>query len=408
MADKLRGNLVVAQSGGPTAVINNSVVGVVDEAFRHACIEEVYGSFRGIGGILEENLMDLRQEDPRTIRGLRSTPGAALGSIRLKVKDHHLPRMVEVFKAHNVRYFFYIGGNDSQITSDDVKNLAAQEGWEMRVIGIPKTIDNDLPETDHCPGFGSAARYTATTIRELDRDNHSLPYVYVVEVMGRDAGWMTASAQLAKVDERTGPHIILLPESVFDAQRFLDAVQNDVDRYGRCVIAVSEGIKDAEGNPVAAAEKVDAFGNRQLGGVSQTLAENIEERLGVSARWTKAAAIQRCATHIASPTDVEEAYMVGLAAVRAAVDGETGKMVTLVRESDTPYRCTTGLVDLAKVRGRTRDVPIEWYNAQEMEMTEEFIKYVAPLAGPIPEVAILEGHFAAKLCAPWQDPSKKK
>lgn len=407
MAEQLRGNLVVAQSGGPTAVINNSVVGVIDEALRHSCIEGVYGSFRGIGGILNENLMDLRREDPRTIRGLRSTPGAALGSIRLKVRDHHLPRMVEVFKAHNVRYFFYIGGNDSQITSDDVKNLAAQEGWEMRVIGIPKTIDNDLPETDHCPGFGSAARYTATTLRELDRDNHSLPYVYVVEVMGRDAGWMTASAQLAKVDERTGPHIILLPESPFDAQRFLDAVQDDVDHYGRCVIAASEGIRDAEGNLIAAAEKVDAFGNRQLGGVGQTLAENIEERLGVSARWTKAGAIQRCAAHIASPTDVEEAYMVGLAAVRAAVEGETGKMVTLVRESDEPYRCTTGLVDLEKVRGRTRDIPLEWYNESAMEMTDEFVRYVAPLAGPIPEVSMLEGHFIEKVCALWQDPSKK-
>ncbi|MBD3174698.1 MAG: diphosphate--fructose-6-phosphate 1-phosphotransferase [Armatimonadia bacterium] len=407
MADTLRGNLVVAQSGGPTAVINNSVVGVVDEALRHACIEDIYGSFRGIGGILDENLMDMRKEDPRVIRGLRSTPGAGLGSIRLKVKDHHIPRIVEVFKAHNVRYFFYIGGNDSQITSHDIETLAAQEGWEMRVIGIPKTIDNDLPETDHCPGFGSAARYTATTIRELDRDNHSLPYVYVVEVMGRDAGWMTASAQLAKVDERTGPHVILLPESPFEPQKFLDMVQKDVDRYDRCVIAASEGIKDKDGNLVAAADTVDAFGNRQLGGVGQTLAENIEERLGVSARWTKAGAIQRCAAHLASPSDVEEGYMVGLSAVRAAVEGENGKMVTLVRESDHPYKCTTGLVELEKVRGRTKDVPLEWFDADEMEMKEEFVKYVTPLAGPIPEVSILDGHFVGKKCEPWQDPTKK-
>jgi len=408
MGDVLRGNLVVAQSGGPTAVINNSVVGVVDEALRHSCIEGVYGSVAGIGGILNENLIDFRKEDPRTIRGLRTTPGAGLGTIRLKVRDHHIPRIVEVFKAHNVRYFLYIGGNDSQVTSHDIETLAAQEGWEMRVIGIPKTIDNDLPETDHCPGFGSAARYTAITCREIDRDNASLPYVQVVEIMGRDAGFITGAAQLARQDEGDGPHLVILPEAPLDPEAFLEKVKATYEAVGRCVIAASEGVRDQDGNLLAAADKVDAFGNRQLGGVGQMIAQNIEERLGYSARWNKAGNIQRCAAHVMSETDAEEAYAVGMAGVRAAVEGEHGKMVTLVRESDNPYRCTTGLAPLEAVSGRTREVPREWIAADGLSVTQAFIDYVAPLAGDIPPASVLKRYYIDKKCAPYADPGKKK
>jgi ATP-dependent phosphofructokinase / diphosphate-dependent phosphofructokinase len=407
MGEQLRGNLVVAQSGGPTAVINNSVVGVIDEALRHSCIGEVYGSVEGISGILYEKLIDLRQEDPRVVRLLRQTPGAGLGSCRLKVKDFDIPRIIEVFRAHDIRYFFYIGGNDSQITSHDVLTLADQEGWEMRVIGIPKTVDNDLVETDHCPGFGSVARYIAIAAQEVDRDNDSLRYVQVIECMGRDAGFITGAAQLASTRPEIGPHIVLLPEAVFDPQRFLDRVQECWDNYGRCVIAASEGIKDAEGNLIAAGDKVDAFGNRQLGGVGQTLAENIEERLGLQARFNKAGNIQRAGAHCMSEVDADEAYLCGMSAVRAAVAGEHGKMVTLVRESDNPYTCTTGLCDLEAVRGRVKEVPKSWIGADGMSVTEEFLAYVRPIVGPLPEMGILDRHAVAKKCAPYERPSKK-
>lgn len=406
MSEVLRGNLVVAQSGGPTAVINSSVVGVVDEALRHSCIEEIYGSYEAIGGVLFENLIDLRREDPRTIRGLRTTPGCALGSMRLKVRDSDIPRIVEVLKAHNVRYFFYIGGNDSQITSHDVASLALQQGWEMRVIGVPKTVDNDLPETDHCPGFGSVARYTAITAREVDRDNESLKYVQVIECMGRDAGWLTGAAQLARELEGDGPHLVLLPEVRLDPQAFLERVKQTWDTYGRCVIAASEGLRDPEGDLLAASDKRDAFGNRQLGGVGQTLAANIEEKLDLQARWNKAGNIQRAAAHCMSETDSEEAYLVGLMAVRAAVAGETGKMVALVRESNNPYVCGTALVPLDAVRERTRDVPREWISEDGMSVTEEFLEYVRPLVGPIPSHARLARHFIPKLCPPYERPRK--
>jgi ATP-dependent phosphofructokinase / diphosphate-dependent phosphofructokinase len=383
---ELVGNVLVGQSGGPTAVINASVAGVVAEALNHGCIEEIYGSLNGVLGILQEDLIDLASESQQTIRALRHTPGAALGTCRYKLKKQQdFDRVLEVFKAHNIRYFFYAGGNDSQDTADRISKLAQQQGYELRVIGVPKTIDNDLPVTDHCPGYGSVIKYVATTVRELACDNEAMgqhDLVSILEVMGRNAGWIAAGASLAKRRDHPHdpPHLIYLPEIAFSTEKFVDDVKRVLKREKYCLIVVGEGLIDADGNYVSAAEATDAFGHAQLGGAGDYLKSLVESQMpGIKARVARLGIAQRAAAHAGSKTDSDEAFLAGQAAVRAAINGETDKMVTLVRGDTDHYTCETGLAPLSDIANGVKKLPREWINEDGVSMNFQFLRYAQPL-----------------------------
>ncbi len=395
---RIRGKAVVAQSGGPTAVINASAAGVIQTALANESVfTAVYGAYNGILGVLQEELFDLGAEDPCQIELLRRSPSSALGSCRYKLKDMatsraDYERIVEVFKAHDIRFFFYIGGNDSMDTADKVAQLAAETGYEMQAVGVPKTIDNDLACTDHCPGYGSVAKYTAVTAMNAGRDTESLwthDMTTVMEVMGRNAGWIAAAAGLARRSDEDAPHLILMPEVTFDLDKFVADVQECLKLYRRCFIVTGEGIKTADGKYLGEAGGdfgSDAFGHTQLGGAGQALRAIIESKVGVKARYNSAGTSQRNARHFASATDVAEAYMVGSAAVRAALDGVSGKMVTLVRAGGGQYRCTTGLADLADVANGEKPVPAEFINDAGNGVTEAFRQYARPLIAGVAEV----------------------
>ena len=385
MEEQLIGNVLVAQSGGPTAVINASLAGVINESLNYDCIEEIYGSLNGVEGILNEEFIDLAEESQQTVRGLRYTPGAALGTCRYKLKsDADYARILEVFKAHNIRFFFYIGGNDSQDTCNKIAECAKAQNYEMRVIGVPKTIDNDLPVTDHCPGYGSVVKYLCTSIRELALDheamgNHDL--VSIVEVMGRNAGWIAAGTTLAKRRNQPedAPHIILLPEVAFNAEYFLAQVQECLKKNKFCLVVASEGIVDANGNYVAAADAQDSFGHSQLGGVGEYLQNLVAKNLGIKARSCKVGHGQRAASHCASATDSNEAYLCGVEAVKAAMAGETGKMVAIVRADSDKYAGETSLVPLSEVANGVKHFPENWINEDKISISYQFNKYANPL-----------------------------
>jgi 6-phosphofructokinase 1 len=377
---------LVGQSGGPTAVINASVAGVISEALNHECIEEIYGTLNGVLGILQEDLIDLASESQQQIRALRHTPGAALGTCRYKLKKQSdYERVLEVFKAHNIRYFFYIGGNDSQDTADKISKLAQEQGYELRVIGVPKTIDNDLPITDHTPGYGSVIKYAATTVRELACDHEAMgqgDLVSIVEVMGRSAGWIAAGAALAKRRDHPHdpPHLIYLPEIPFDQAKCLEDIKRVLKREKFCMIVVGEGLIDADGNYVAADAATDAFGHNQLGGAGDFLKELVETNIpGVKARVAKPGIIQRAAATAGSKTDSDEAFLAGEAAVEAAIRGETDKMITLVRGDTDHYTCETGLAPLSDIANGVKKLPREWINEDGTSMNFQFLRYAQPL-----------------------------
>ena len=383
---ELVGNVLVGQSGGPTSVINASVAGIIAEALNHENIEEIYGALNGVRGILHEELIDLASESQQQIRALKHTPGAALGTCRFKLKKQaDFDRVLEVIKAHNIRYFFYIGGNDSQDTADKISKLAQQQGHEMRVIGVPKTIDNDLAITDHCPGYGSVVKYLATTVRELACDNEAMgqnDLVSIVEVMGRSAGWLAAGAALAKRRDHPhdAPHLIYLPEIPFDQNKCLEDIRRVLKREKYCMVVVAEGLTDADGNYVSANPATDAFGHAQLGGAGDFLKELVEANLpGVKARLAKPGIMQRAAAHAASKTDSDEAFMAGQAAVRAAIDGETDKMITLVRGDTEQYSCETGLAPLSDIANGVKKLPRDWINEDGTSMNFQFLRYAQPL-----------------------------
>jgi 6-phosphofructokinase len=382
----LKGNCIVAQSGGPTAVINASACGVIQEAFKHKEITGVYAGHNGILGVLNDEIYDLGKEDPRDIEGLMTSPASALGSCRHKVKkDEELARIVEVFRKHNIRYFFYAGGNDSQDTADKVNKLALREGYELICVGVPKTIDNDLAYTDHCPGYGSVIKYLATMTMEAGRDTEALytsDTVNVIEAMGRNAGWIAAGTALARRDEEDAPHMILLPEAPFDKDKFTARVDYFLKKIGRCVIVVSEGTQNPDGTYIAEQKgdfAKDAFGHVQLGGAAFFVKELVEREVKVKARFAIPSTIQRTGIHFASLTDSKEAYMVGQRAVQLALQGVSGKMVSLERVSSDPYRCETGTVDLAKVANGEKKLPKEWIAADGFSLTAEFDRYARPL-----------------------------
>jgi 6-phosphofructokinase 1 len=383
---ELVGNVLVGQSGGPTAVINASVAGIVAEALNHECIEEIYGALNGVLGILQEDLIDLAAESQQQIRALRHTPGAALGTCRYKLKKQSdFERVLEVFKAHNIRYFFYIGGNDSQDTADKISKLAQQQNYELRVIGVPKTVDNDLPITDHTPGYGSVIKYVATSVRELACDNEAMgqnDLVSIVEVMGRSAGWIAAGAALAKRRDHPHdpPHLIYLPEIAFDQNKCLEDIKRILKRERYCMIVVGEGLIDADGNYVSASAATDAFGHAQLGGAGEFLKELVDTHLpGVKARVAKFGIAQRAAAHAGSKTDSDEAYLAGQAAVQAAIRGETDKMVTLVRGDGDHYTCETGLAPLSDIANGVKKLPREWINEDGTSMNFQYLRYAQPL-----------------------------
>lgn len=395
---ELVGNCLIGQSGGPTAVINASVAGAITEALNHECIEEIYGCLNGVLGILNEELIDLADESQQTIRALRYTPGAALGTCRYKVRNQQdYERILEVFKAHNIRYFFYAGGNDSQDTAARVAELATEQGYELRVIGIPKTIDNDLPIIDHCPGYGSVIKFISTTVQEMACDHEAMgqhDLVSILEVMGRSAGWIAAGASLAKRRDHPHdpPHIILLPEVLFSPEKFLEDVQRVLKREKYCLVVVGEGLIDMDGNYLTTSSvATDSFGNVQLGGVGDYLRGLVEANLGIKARSAKPGISQRVAAHCASKTDMDEAYLAGQAAVIAAVNGESGKMVTLLRGEADQYVCETGLADLHEVANGVKKLPAEWVNEDGISMNFQYNRYALPLIQGEVEIPYVHG-----------------
>lgn len=389
---ELVGNLLVAQSGGPTAVINASVAGVIQEAGRHECIEEIYGALNGILGILNEDLIDINEEKARTIEGLKYTPAAALGTCRYKLDfkkkaeqaARDMDRLFEVFQAHNIRYFFYAGGNDSQDTAHKIHEQAVARGYEMRVIGVPKTIDNDLPHTDHCPGYGSVIKYNSTTVMEVGEDVRSMAtdggFCCLIEVMGRSAGWIAAGTVLAKRLPADAPHIILLPEIRLDEAAFLARVKETIEQHKYCVVVVGEGLKNAAGEEIAADKsRLDAFGHPVLSGAADRLAEIVQGKLGTKTRTLKLGYAQRAAAHYASATDAAEAAACGEAAVRAAVEGRSGFMVKIVRTQSEPYKWTTDLQPLGDIANVEHLLPRDWISEDGFLPTEKFIEYARPL-----------------------------
>ena len=381
----IKGNLIVSQSGGPTPVINSSLVGVVHEALRQDRIGKIYGALYGIEGVLNEDLIDLRKESPETLELLRQTPGSALGMSRRKLTPDDYGRILDVFKAHNIRYFFYIGGNDSMDTSNKVSKMALERNYELYVVGVPKTVDNDLVITDHCPGYGSAARFVANTVRDTGVDTmsgfRSTP-VKIVEMMGRHAGWVTAAAVLGKKTEEDPPHLVYVPERPVTVEEILDDIQEAHKKYGGVVVAVSEGVTNPDGQPLmTAAKTVDSFGHIQLGGVSVWLAQQVQDELGLKCRFEKPDTMQRSSIIMASLVDQEEAYRVGCDAVRFAVEGQSDCMVALKRDPGPEYHCSTSPVPLAEVANREKLLPDEMIGADGRSITQAFVDYALPLIG---------------------------
>ena len=386
------GNLLVAQSGGPTAVINASLAGVIEEAGKHPEIEEIYGGRNGLLGILNEELIDLNEERARSIEHLKHTPGAALGTCRYKIGINNdlakaaedMDRLFEVLKAHNIRYFFYAGGNDSQDTANKLHKETIKRGYEVRVIGVPKTIDNDLPHTDHCPGYGSVIRYNSATVREVALDLSSMATddgsCCIIEVMGRSAGWIAAGTVLAKQHPEDAPHIILLPEIPFAEKAFIDRVKAILATHEYCVVVVGEGLKNEAGEQVSVDHtRVDAFGHPLLSGVADHLASIVSIALGTKTRTVKLGYAQRSAAHFASSRDIEEAVACGAAAVQAAVDGKSGLMVKIIRRSNDPYEWVTGLQSLDDIANVEHLIPREWISEDGFVPNENFIQYARPL-----------------------------
>ncbi|MEY4384845.1 MAG: Pyrophosphate--fructose 6-phosphate 1-phosphotransferase [Verrucomicrobiota bacterium] len=422
---ELNGNLLVGQSGGPTAVINASVAGVITEAGKHEQIEEIYGGLNGILGILNEEIIDINDEKSKAIEGLKYTPAAALGTCRYKINFQKKPeqaakdmdRLFEVFAAHNIRYFFYAGGNDSQDTSHKIHEEAVKRGYDMRVIGVPKTIDNDLPHTDSCPGYGSVIKYNATTVMEVGFDVASMATdagsCCIIEVMGRSAGWIAAGTALAKRGNPANPpHIILLPEVPFEEEKFLAKVKETVAAHGYCVVVVGEGLQDKDGKEVGADHtKLDAFGHPVLAGAAEELKEIIQGKMNIKTRTVLLGYTQRAASHFASLTDITNAFACGEAAVRAAIDGKSGYMVKIVRgqNGNGSIKWGTDIHPLSEVANVEHFIPRDWISEDGYMVNEQFIAYAAPLIegevkfpteGGLPKYVVLEKNKIEKKLAP--------
>lgn len=397
MREKLIGSCIFGQSGGPTAVINASAYGVIRAALDAEEITKVYGAAHGIKGVLEDKLYVMDEEDPAELELLLHTPSSELGSCRYKIADPDeddtdYKRILEIFKKYNVRYFFYNGGNDSMDTCNKISRYMESVGYECRVMGVPKTIDNDLFGTDHCPGFASAAKYIATSCMEISKDArvYDNGMITIVEIMGRHAGWLAASAALAS-EFGSGPDLIYLPECDFDLDKFFADVEAIYAKNGKVLVAVSEGIHYADGSFVSEAKTsaTDGFGHAQLGGLAAMLAELVKQRTGAKVRGIELSLLQRCGAHLASATDVNEAYAAGKTAVEEAVKGATGKMVAFKRVYvDGKYTCEMELLPLSSVANYEKKVPLEWINEEHNGLKHEFIDYVLPLIQGEPKLPL--------------------
>ena len=388
MSNQLTGACIFGQSGGPSSVINASAYGVFKAALDSPYITTVYGAAHGIKGVLNDQLYIIDQEDPEELALLPYTPSSALGSVRYKLKDPETDdtdykRILEIFQKYNVRYFFYNGGNDSMDTCSKVSRYLKSVGYECNVIGVPKTIDNDLYGTDHCPGFASAAKYIATTCMEvsLDAKVYDTGMICIMEIMGRNAGWLAGAAALATASGE-GPDLVYLPEIDFDVEKFYADVERIYQEKGKVIIAASEGIHDKDGKFIseyAGEAAKDAFGHTQMGGLAQVLESMLKSRIDCKSRAIELSLMQRCGAHCASQTDIEEAIAVGRAAVEAATAGETGYMVAIKRLSSAPYQSATELLPLEKCANYEKKVPLEWINSEGNGVTQEFVDYALPL-----------------------------
>ncbi len=386
----LKGALIFAQSGGPTSVINASAAGVFLQGLQSDAVTAVYGAAHGIRGILNEEMYDISKEDEKELLLLKNTPSSALGSVRYKLKDASVDdtdykRLLEVFKKYDVRFFFYNGGNDSMDTCNKISKFMAKSGYDINVIGVPKTIDNDLFGTDHCPGFASAAKYIATSIMEINLDAkvYDTGMVCIIEAMGRNAGWLTASAALANY-KGLGADLIYLPEVNFSVDKFVADVQEVCKKNNnKCIVCVSEGVHDENGTLIVETlgqtGARDSFGHAQLGGLAANLANIIKEKTGFKTRAVELSLMQRCAAHCASKVDVEETFEAGKRAVIAAVNGETDKMVCYERVAGDEYRCEYKLLPLELAANTEKTVPLEWITNNGTGVSEEFVKYALPL-----------------------------
>jgi len=414
-------NAIYAQSGGVTSVINTSACGVIETARRHPDkIGKVFAAHNGILGILKEDLIDTSLESPENIMALRQTPGGIFGSCRwvlrsMKEDPEAYQRLVDVFRAHNIGYFFYNGGNGSADTCEKIASIATNMGYPIQAIHIPKTIDNDIVNTDCCPGYGSVAKYIATVVRETGEDiasmHESSTKVFILEVMGRNAGWIAAAAALAKSNNASAPHMILLPEVIFDEKRFIETTQAHVDRYGYCCIVASEGVQDKNGRFLSASSSVDSAGDHQLGGVAPFLANLIKQHTHLKTHYAVADYLQRAARHMASATDLEQAYQVGVEAINIALTGRSSAMVSITRDTQIPYNWHCEAIPLEGIAVKEKKVPPEFISNDGFMVTDMAIEYMKPLIrgedfgkfdiDGMPIYAKLDKHFVKKCLPSW-------
>ena len=386
MSEALKGALIIGQSGGPSSVINSSAYGCIRTALDADCITKVYGAYHGIKGVLNDELLCMDEEDRAELDRLPYTPSSALGSCRYKLpeslEDPIYPRLFQKFREMNIGWFFYIGGNDSMDTVLKLSEYAERIGSNVHIIGIPKTIDNDLMVTDHTPGFGSAAKYIASSLLEIAHDTfiYAVKSVTIVEIMGRDAGWLTAASALARNEYSDAPHLIYLPECNFDKDEFLTDVRALLEEHNNIIIAVSEGIHDAEGNYICAGEsKEDTFGHSQLSGAGKALEYLIKDNINVKVRSVEVNVLQRCAAHLSSATDLNEAVASGEHAVAFAKQGITASMVTMNRTSNAPYTIEYGYAEIKNIANEAKSVPRAWINERGNDVTGEMVAYLLPL-----------------------------
>lgn len=410
---QIKGNAVIIQSGGPTAVINQTLAGIMDESRNYHQIENIYGASHGLHGLLYENFLNLSNERQNIWSEIAVSPGAALGSARLKPKTSDLNRIFDILSAHKIKFIFYIGGNDSAEAAELIREEANRRAYDVRILHLPKTIDNDLMVTDHCPGYGSVAKVVSHIIAGDDLDNRSFyNSVKINVVMGRHAGWIAGATAIAKkghIDvedhDEVGPHLIYFPEIKFEDEKFINDVQKTYDRIGRATIVVAEGIAD-QIDPNKFTNEVDEFGNKQLSGsgkLGDYLTNLIKKHLIFNQQYGKLRCradtlgyLQRSLAGMASKTDQKEAFLIGSMSVKYMMEGETDKMVTLVRTSQKPYNCTTGLCDLKLVAQKTKLLSRSMINAEGNGVTEEFFDYVLPLAGGVPEIRALKAQHVPK------------
>ncbi len=395
----LQGNAIIGQSGGPTSVINASLAGIIEAAGGQPAIGRTLGMRYGIEGFMRGEVIDLGAEDPATIAALRSTPSSALGSCRHKLKDADFPKILDMLRQHDIRYFFSIGGNDTMDTVHRVEAYCRAEGYELVGVGVPKTVDNDLCLTDHTPGFGSAGRYVALSVKQagmLARDMKRVDQFVIFQTVGRSAGWLAAAAALAKVNEDDAPHIILLPERPFDQDRFLADVKRCHERFGWCSIVCGEGVCYSDGIPISESRVSDKFANVEFGAMGGTSAAMMLHRMvsasfGWRGEFQVCESLQMCAADRAYPGDIEEATACGRRAVELALAGTSGVMVSIVRESSDPYRWSLGTAPLADVALGAKPMPDVFINEEGNYVTPECLAYLRPLIGPLPDYVRLKG-----------------